>query len=156
MLLQLNSNNQSLHKIVAITLFDVGVSINYQILAIEVSYQLGPNFCHTLLKRHVKFIQEQGLVYFAFIFTYFSFWQFFFLAYYAQDFARSFNILLKVKLYRLLNSDTIHIIYLNCIDTSWTAIARLIMSQFYTCMLLVNAQTRCADCSIRVYRSFSI
>ena len=57
MLLQLNSNNQSLHKIVAITLFDVGVSM-YQILAIEVSYQLGPNLCHTLLKRHLKFIQE--------------------------------------------------------------------------------------------------
>ena len=31
----------------------------------------------------------QGSVYFAFTFTYFSFWQFFFLFYYAQDFAQS-------------------------------------------------------------------
>ena len=43
MLLQLNSNQKSLHKIVAITLFDVGVSI-YQILAIEVSYPLQVQF----------------------------------------------------------------------------------------------------------------
>ena len=63
-----------------------------------------------------------------------------FLTYYAQDFAQSFNILLKVKLYsQLLNSDIIHIIYLNCIYTSWTAIARLIMSQLYSCIVLVKA-----------------
>ena len=83
-----------------------------------------------------------------------------FLTYYAQDFARSFNILLKVQLYsQLLNSDIIHIINLNCIYSLWKTIARLIMSQLYSCMLLVNVnflqdQIKCADCSVRVYRSF--
>ena len=38
-------------------------------------------------------------MYFAFIFTYFSSDNSFFLTYYAQDFAQSFNILLKVKLH---------------------------------------------------------
>ena len=33
------------------------------------------------------------------LFTYSSFWQFFFLTYYAQDFAQSFNIFLKANLY---------------------------------------------------------
>ena len=71
-----------------------------------------------------------GISLFWFIFTYSSFWQFLLLTYYAQDFARNFNILLKVKLYtQLHNSDIIHIIYPNCIYTSWRAIARLIISQ---------------------------
>ena len=52
-----------------------------------------------------KFIDTQlrkwlvGISLFCFYFHYFSFWQLFFLTYYVQGFARSFNILLKVKLY---------------------------------------------------------
>ena len=102
---------------------------------------------------------RQGSVYFAFIFTYFSFWQLFFTELLCSRFCSKFQYFAQIKLYsQLLNSDIIHIIYLNCIIlyTLWTAIAGLIMSQLYSCMLSVNIKTKCADCSIRVYRSFSI
>ena len=52
-----------------------------------------------------------------------------------------FKTLLKVSIFcsklsyiasYVLNIDIIHIMYLNCIYTSWTAIARLIISQLYS------------------------
>ena len=55
----------------------------------------------------------------------------FYLTCYAHDFARSLIILLKVKLYSytyLTVTSYTCIIYLNCIYTSWTATAKLIIS----------------------------
>ena len=87
---------------------------------------------------NISLAHHQVSVYFAFILSLFLSGNSFFLSYYAQYFAQRFNILLKVELYnQLLNSDITHI-YLNCIYTSWTAIARLIMSYLYSCAVLVN------------------
>ena len=87
------------------------------------------------------FPPKQQSVYFAIIFPYFSLWQFFFLTYYIDNsrLCSKFQYLLQVKLYsQLLNGDIIHIIYLNCIYTSWTAIARLIISQLYSQLYSVS------------------
>ena len=51
----------------------------------------------------------------------------------------------------LLNSDIIHIIYLNCIYT-WRTIAGLIMSWLYSCVVFINYKFKDhCDCSVRVY-----
>ena len=58
---------------------------------------------HSRVKQVSQFITRIGL--FCLFFTYFPFWKFFFLTYYIQDFARRFNILLKVnKLYSYVAS----------------------------------------------------
>ena len=61
----------------------------------------------------------------------------------------------------ILNSDIIHvhILYLKFIYKSQTAIAKLIISQLYSFIMILNAtfnKTKCADCSIRAHQSFSI
>ena len=60
-----------------------------------------PHACHLLNVLEIQQkLQGVGISLFCFYFyLFFSFWQFFFLFYYAQDFAQSFNVLLKVKLY---------------------------------------------------------
>ena len=77
--------------------------------------------------------RDQSILFF--IFTSFSFWQFFFLAYYTQDFAQYFNILLKVNLCSwLLKAITSELIILHhCPRQFWRAASKLIISSKVTC-----------------------
>ena len=71
---------------------------------------------------------------------YFSLWQFFFLTYYTQDFAQSFNILLNIRTH-IMDSYS---------QTNYELAIQLCGYN----IMLVNAnfnKTKCTDCSIRVY-----
>ena len=96
--------------------------------------------------------QKVGISVFSFYFYLFSFWQF--LIYYTQDFAWSFNIIasyLTMTSYTLYNSTAYTHMHHGQLDWLWASYIAVWCSkcQFFT-------ETKCADCSIRVYWSFSI